>query len=114
MNIHIIGSGGEKKSSLIGCMQMSSYWGSGTAVGKIISHPVQVNVNLIDSKNTNISDFFFSFFFHRMDNIDNMKYCVKSHNIFTEYFCTVGLDMHMSIKVDGIRFSFLIILHITF
>ena len=24
-----------KKSSLIGCMQMSSYWGSGTAVGKI-------------------------------------------------------------------------------
>ena len=35
MNIHIIGSGGKKKkSSLIGCMQMSSYWGSGTAVGK--------------------------------------------------------------------------------
>ena len=25
--------------SLIGCMQMSSYWGSGTAVGKIISPP---------------------------------------------------------------------------
>ena len=36
MNIHIIGSGGGG-SSLIGCMQMSSYWGSGTAVGKIIS-----------------------------------------------------------------------------
>ena len=37
MNIHIIGSGGGGESSLIGCMQMSSYWGSGTAVGKIIS-----------------------------------------------------------------------------
>ena len=33
MNIHILGSGG-KKSSLIGCMQMSLYWGSGTPVGK--------------------------------------------------------------------------------
>ena len=39
MNIHIIGSGKTTKSSLIGCMQMSSYWGSETAVGKIISLP---------------------------------------------------------------------------
>ena len=27
--------------ALIGCMQMSSYWGSGTAVGKIISLPAR-------------------------------------------------------------------------
>ena len=46
MNIHIIGWGGETKSSLIGCMQMSSYWGSGTAVGKIISLPAQVEFAL--------------------------------------------------------------------